>query len=224
MEPEHAEAHNMLGVINFFEGVHAMNFIDRQQCLQGGAAQEQRELANEKFRQAREHFIKSIAGATKDDPAPSETLNYLANIALHFEDYKNGVSYSTQAIDNILYAARHMALGTRGWIHYKAGNDKLAARDLRQALFHQPKFCVARYRLAKVYYRQNNFSAAQKELDKVVDDKNCQFQDPSLLLGLTYTKLRQPQAAAEQFQRCITLNPNSCMSTECRRYTRLIGQ
>lgn len=224
LDPKNQEAHQLIGVLFFMEGVHSMNFIDRRQCLKGSAATEQRAVANEKFRAAEKHFKETVAIAKQEGKVDSEALNYLANIAIHFKRYKKAVAYTTRAIDNIMYANRHMALGVRGWAHAFAGEYRDAARDLRQALFHQERFCVGRYRLAKVYYEQKQYDKAIEELVRVVDDKSCAFQDPHHLLGLAYTKTRQPEKAKFHFDRCVASNPRSCLSEECRRYAKLVGQ
>ena len=222
VDPESEDAHRLLGIVFFLEGVHAMNFVDRTQCLKGSAATEQRELASAKFRDAEKHLLRSLGKAKEDAQSKSDTLNYLANVALHFGRYDQAITYATRAADSILYTSRYMALGTRGWSHFKKGQHALAARDLRQALFHQPKFCVGRFRLAKVYYARGEYQQAAAELEKVVVDKACTFQDPSHLLGLVYTKLHRTDMARKHFNRCVTRNPKSCLSLECQRYGKLI--
>lgn len=224
LDPENQEAHQLVGVVFFMEGVHAMNFIERRQCLKGSAASEQREVANETFRDAEKHFHKAVALSGKDGKIESEALNYLANIAIHFKRYKKAVEYTTRALENIMYGNRHMALGVRGWAYALKGDYADAARDLRQALFHQEGFCVGRYRLAKVYYEQKHYDEAIEELVRVVGDKTCMFQDPHHLLGLAYTKTRKPEKAKFHFDRCVASNPRSCLSEECRRYAKLVGQ
>jgi len=218
------EAQHLIGVVFFLEGVHAMNYLDRKQCLTGRAANEQREAANVQFRMAEDYLNKAVKLLEKKKKTESDGLNYLANIALHFSRYDQAVAYATRATNNVIYGNRHMALGTRGWAHFKSGNNNKAARDLRQALFHQPRFCVGRFRLAKVYYARGDHQKVVAELKKVVNDKACTFQDPHHLLGLAYTKLRMPDKARTEFDRCVALNPRSCLAGECRRYAKLIGQ
>ncbi|MCA9666499.1 MAG: tetratricopeptide repeat protein [Myxococcales bacterium] len=224
--PDNRKAHLTMGQVLFLQGVHAMNFVERTQCLKGQAAADQRNTANERFRRAADHLRKSLTESddTEKKTARSNTLNYLANIALHFKRYDEAIELSNKALNNILYAARFHSLGTRGWAYFKKGNLDKAASDLRQALFHQPRFCVGRYRLAKVYYAKKQYPQAIAELTKVVNDKACTFQDPHHLLGLAYSKTKQSEQARAHFDKCVALNPRSCVGAECRRYAKLIGQ
>ena len=56
----------------------------------------------------------------------------------------------------------------------------------------------------------------------MVEDKACPIQEAFELLGLTLLKLRDPEQARSQFEKCNTLNPRSCVSEECRRYAKLM--
>ncbi|PID38074.1 MAG: hypothetical protein CSA24_01800 [Deltaproteobacteria bacterium] len=220
--PDNGEAHQLLGVIFFLEGVHASNFIDRRQCIKGDAAKDQLAEANAAFRLAAKHLDRVVKLSKKTKKAESDALNYLANIALHFERYDKAIKLCDQALDNILYRDRYLALGARGQAYFKQGDLKSAARDLRQSLFHKPTFCLGRYWLAKVYYARKQYDAAAAELLKVTADKRCPLQEAYQLLGLCYLKQRKSEEARALFQQCVTRNPKSCISQECKRYAQLI--
>ncbi|MCC6746537.1 MAG: tetratricopeptide repeat protein [Deltaproteobacteria bacterium] len=222
LDPDNRDAHQLLGVVFYLEGVHAMNFLEREQCLEGRAAQEQREVANERFRRAEQHLARSVKLAAQERTIQSEDLTNLASVALHFKRYDEAIQHCDKALQNILFTNRFTALGNRGWAYFLKGDRVRAARDLRQALFYQPKFCIGRYRLAKVYYEEREYAKVITELKHVTDDKDCPIQEPFQLLGLTYGRLRQTEEARQQFDRCVALNPKSCISLECRRYVKLI--
>jgi type IV pilus assembly protein PilF len=222
LDPDNLDAHELLGVLFFFEGVNKVNILERNQCLTGVAADEQRQEANREFRRCEEHLVKVIKLAEKDKKVESDALNYLANVSLHFKRYDEAINRAKKALSNILYVSRHLALGTLGWAYYQKGNLVAAARELRQSIFHEPRFCVGRYRLAKVYYDQKDYDAAIKELKRVVDDKACPIQEAYHLLGLALMKKKDPGQAKIEFDSCVKLNPNSCISEECRRYAKLI--
>lgn len=221
-DPDNAEAHRLLGVIFFLEGVKAANFIDRDHCIKGAAARDQLMEANKNFRQARDHLTKVVNLGKKKKKIESEALNYLANIAIHFKRYDVAITVAGTALENILYRNRFLSLGTRGQAYFKKGDLDKAARDLRQSLFHQPRFCVGRYWLAKVYYARKRYELAEEELKKVISNSKCPLQDAYQLLGLCYLKQRKSEEARDVFQKCVARNPKSCLSEECRRYARLI--
>lgn len=221
-DPDNADAHGLLGTIYFFEGVHATNYIDRRQCIKGDAAKDQQQEANTAFREAEKHLGRVVKTAEKQEKVESNALNFLANIALHFQRYDDAIALCGKALDNIMNRNRYLALGTRGQAYFKKGKLKLAARDLRQSLFHQPKFCLGRYWLAKVYYSRKQYDQAVTELKKVTTDAKCPLQEAFQLLGLCYLKQRKPQEARTLFEQCVARNPKSCISQECTRYAKLI--
>jgi len=223
LDPDNREAHNLLGVIFFLEGVEKLNILERHRCLKGIAAREQREEANKEFRRAEEYLRTAIKLAEKESKVESDSLNYLANVALHFQRYDEAIAIAKKALDNILYTQRQLTLGTLGWAYFQKGDRVSAARELRQAVFHEPKFCLGRYRLAKVYYEDKAYDKAVEELKTVTADKACPIQEAFELLGLALTKVREPDQARAQFEQCIKLNPRSCVSEECRRYAKLVS-
>jgi tetratricopeptide (TPR) repeat protein len=167
LNANNADAHGLLGKLLFIEGVHADSYLERYQCLQGEAARQQLAVTNQSFRGAEKHLLRSLEildGKKRSDP---ESLNYLSNIALHFKRYDAAVKYASKALDSFSYGRRHLALATRGWAYHLAGKQKKASADLREALFHQPNFCVGRYRLAKVLYKTMLYGQAVAELLKV---------------------------------------------------------
>jgi Tfp pilus assembly protein PilF len=91
---------------------------------------------------------------------------------------------------------------------------------LRQALFQQPEFCLARFRLGKVYFSKKDYRRASQELKKAVEQEKCPIQDAFQLLGTMYLRLGQAESARESFARCVELNPRSCVAGECRRYAK----
>jgi Tfp pilus assembly protein PilF len=222
LDPENKDAQQLLGVIFFFEGMNKVNILERERCLKGAAASEQRGEANKDFRRCERYLLEAVRLAKKDKKTESDALNYLANVSLHFERYDEAIVRAEQALSNILYTSRHLALGTLGWAYFHKGKLAPAARELRQSIFHQPRFCVGRYRLAKVYYKQEQYTEAHAELQKVIDDKSCPIQEAHHLLGLTLMKLKKPEQAKVEFDTCVKLNPKSCISEECRRYAKLI--
>jgi type IV pilus assembly protein PilF len=223
LNKKNRDAHHLLGVIFFLEGVHKLNLLERTQCLKGLAASEQRVEANKEFRRCESHFKNSVKLELEiEKKVDSAGLNYLANVALHFKRFDEAIKLAKQALDNILYSSRDLPLATLGWAYYQKGDKTSAARELRQAIFYNPKSCVGRYRLAEVYYKQKSYDQAVQELKRVVDDKNCPIQDAHHLLGLAYMKKRNLELARIQFDLCVKLNPKSCLSEECRRFVKLM--
>lgn len=222
LDAANKDANQLLGVIFFMEGLEKVNLLERENCLTGKAALEQRREANKEFRRSKKYLQAAVDLARKQNKTESDGLNYLANVALHLKRYDEAIALAKKALDNILYGSRHLALGTLGWALYRKGDLDGAARELRQAVFHEPRFCIGRYRLAKVYYKQKRLDAARTELEKVVADKACPIQEAYQLLGLVQMKQNKLDEARKSFTTCVKIKPTSCVSKECQRYAKLM--
>jgi len=225
LDPQHRDPVYMLGVLLFVEAMHKLNIIDRSQCLKGNEADEQRKVANEVFRRAEKQFKKArkMAKEFEDKPDTDSTI-YLANIALHFKRYKEAIKLSKIAMKNDVHPSRHLALAVLGWAYFKLGKLDKAARELRQSMYDRPKFCLGRYRLAKVYFELKHYVRASAELDKIKDLKVCPIQEIPHLMGLTQMRLKkEPAQASKHFDDCAKLNPNSCLAKECTQLGKNIS-
>ncbi len=219
---ENKDANHLLGVIFFMEGLQKINYMERDQCLVGVIAEEQRKEANKDFYRSEKYLKIAVSLAAKENIIASEGLNYLANVAIHFNRYDDAIAYSKKALENIVYSSRQLLLGTLGWAYFKKGDFTSAAREFRQAIFQQPKFCIGRYRLAKVYFENKEYDKVIEELTKFIDDKACPIQEAPQLLGLAYMKKKDRKKALAQFERCRQMNLKSCISKECSNYAKLM--
>jgi len=72
-----------------------------------------------------------------------------------------------------------------GWAYYQKKDVQSAWKELHEAVSRAPGFCVARYRLAKVYLDRGETDQAMDALAPVVSDvKRCPIQEAQLLGGL----------------------------------------
>jgi len=219
LDPENFEAHNLIGLVFLRQGVDALDLAERAQCLDGVAKVEQRQIADGKIRRAAEHFELAV----RHKKPFSEALNNLAVTALHFRDYRAAVRHEDEALSNILYRDPHVALGNRGWAFFQQGDAVQAARDLRQAVFHQPGFCLGRYRLAEVHYSRKDYPAAAVELERVWQDQACPIQEAYRLHGKVLALQGDRAGARERFQRCQEVAKDSCLARQCERDARLVN-
>jgi len=214
---ENADAHGLLGVIYFFEGMHALDYGQRQLCLRGNSKKQQNAVADENFKLARKHIQWAISIDSEQTNTWSERKNYLANIALHFGNYGLARKLATEALDNLLYVNRTLALNIRGQASFKSGNFARAERDFRQAVFHQPTNCSARYWMGRTLYKTGRIRSGVSEWQQISKDSQCPLQELDLDLGRALLRVGDRDNAILRFKKCLETSPNSCKSDECRR-------
>ena len=218
-DPENRLAYHLLGFVAFMEGLRSLNYVDRVQCLQGVEAEEQRKLASADFKRSEKYLIRSVKMAKKENKVESEALLWLANIAIHFKRHDDAIKYVSSGLENSYYPSRHLLHGVRGWALFQKGEYRKAGEELRQAIYNQAKFCLGHYRLAKVHFARKQYDKALKELAWTAKEK-CPIQEAPYLLGRAYAQKRSMEQARKEFERCVKMNPKSCLSKVCRRLAK----
>jgi len=91
-----------------------------------------------------------------------------------------------------------------GMIADNEGDSETSLRWLRRVIEAQPLYAAAHTSLGTIYYKQNNYSLAQAELEKAVElnstDLRAHYQ-----LALVYTKLGEKDRAEKMFARADAL-------------------
>ncbi len=212
LNPDNPDAHNLLGLVWLRKGAEAEELSTRNQCLKGESLTLEKQEADTQFKKAEDQLRKAIT-LKKDF---SEARNNLAVVMIQFGRYDEAVQLEEQALANIVYRDPYTAHGNLGQAYLEKRDFVRAAKALRQALFEQPKFCVGRYRLAKVYYEQQEWDHAAEEIDQVVTDKSCPIQEAYHLAGMVALRREDRDKARQMFGRCIDLAPKSCLASECK--------
>ena len=212
LNPENADAHNLLGLVFLRKAAESEDMATRIQCLKGEELRLEKDQMEDFFKKADEQFKKAVDIKQNF----SEALNNLAVVALHFGRYDDAIQAEQKALANIVYREPFAAQGNLGLAYYNKKDLARAAQALRQALFDQPGFCVGRFRLAKVYAEQGEWDQAAAELEKVTGDKSCPIQEAFHLAGMVALRRQEREKAADFFERCVTLAQRSCLARECK--------
>jgi len=218
-DTENADAYNMLGIIALRQGHDYLAQLETASCLKGKDAESVRGEAQAKFKEA----IKSLRKAVELRPEFPEAWNNLSVAEFQLQSWDAAIEAAQNALKDAAYGTPEMARANLGWAYYQKKDIQNAWKELHEAVSRAPGFCVARYRLAKVYVDRGDTDQAVDALAPVLSDvKRCPIQEAQLLGGLLNERKRELTTARELFQRCIDMAPRSCIADECRRYAQLI--
>jgi type IV pilus assembly protein PilF len=212
LNPNNPDAHNLLGLVFLRRGAESEELATRNQCLKGEELRLEKQEGDAHFKKAEAEFEKAL----QLRPDFSEARNNLAVVAIHFGRYDDAVQLEEKALANIVYRDPFAAQGNLGQAYLLKHDFARAAKALRQAIFEQPKFCVGRYRLAKVYYETREWDRAAEELEQVTADRACPIQEAYHLAGLVALRRDDRDKAKQMFARCVALAPKSCLASECK--------
>ena len=215
LDPQNAEAHSLLGILFLRQAADVEEMIERSSCTSDEEARLARQEIESKFKAAEEQFRLAV----NCRPTFSEAWNSLAVVSLHFQRWDDAVAAATKALGNIVYAEPWAAQANLAWAYFHKKDLMRAMQELRAALHANSRFCVGRYRLAKVFFEQGNLNGAETELEQLAADRACPIQEAFLLLGQINLGKETPEGrkrASEVFRRCVELAPQSCLARQCR--------
>jgi Tfp pilus assembly protein PilF len=218
-DPENADAYNMIGLIALRQGYDYIAQLEGKSCLKGRDAELVRAEAQTKFKEA----AKSLHKAVELRPQFPEAWNNLSVAEIQLQSWDAAIEAALNALKDPAYGMPEFARANLGWAYYQKKDIQSAWKELHEAVSRAPGFCVGRYRLAKVYVDRGEIDQAAEVLAPLLSDvKRCPIQEAQLLGGLLNERKRETAAARELFQRCVDMDPRSCVADECRGYAKLI--
>lgn len=217
-DPDNADAWEMLGIIALKQGHDYLAQAEVVSCLSGRDAELVRQDATAKFKEAEGHLRKALALR----PEFPSAWNNLSVATFQLRDWAGSIEAAGQALKDSTYAQPEMARANLGWAYLQQKETQKAWKELHEAVSRAPRFCVGRYRLAKVYFERGDMEQAAENVDVVVDDPRCPIQEAYQLAGLVHQQRRERDRARALFGKCAELAPRSCIAAECQRYGKLI--
>jgi len=120
-----------------------------------------------------------------------------------------------------LNRAPHLAWGNLGLAQMCLHDDAGALESLSNAVRAQPRFCVGFYRMAQIYFGQEEFEQADRALTQSLEaDPSCaeQYQEAYALRGEVRARLGQRDDAISDLERCVELGARTPSGEACQHF------
>ena len=217
-DPENADAHNMLGIIALRQGHDYIEQAESAACLSGRDGDSVRQDAQQRFREAEAH----LRNAVKFRREFAAAWNNLSVAELALGDWDAAITAASEALKDSTYAEPEAARANLGWAYLQRRELQKAWKELHESVARAPKYCVGRYRLAKVFFERGDMEQASETIGPLLQDARCPIQDAVLLGGLVAQKRGERQQAKTLFGKCSSMAPRSCIANQCRKFAGLI--
>lgn len=211
-----AEAHNLLGLVDFMRAAQSYQDREVDQCLTGVDREATLSDFDKHLKSAEQHFKTAVE--INDDFG--EAWSNRGSTAMQLEQYETATRYFEKALSHparLINAA--ITRSHLGWAYFQRGDLVAAAKHLRQSLQFQPGMCVSTYRLGRVYFARKEWQKALEKFQAVTADTSCPIQESHLYLIMTYLATGAP-VSAQTVQRCTALAPKSCAAARCRSHAK----
>ena len=175
-DPKNADPYNMLGLIALKEAHDYEAQAETASCLKGEDERLVRAEETKKLLEAEGHFHKAV----ELRPSFPEAWNSLAAVALLLRSWDEAIADAEHALGDAVYGSPVFARANLGWAYFHKGDLQDAWKELYEAVSRAPTFCVARYRLAKVYLERGATEQAIEAIDPLIATASAaRFRRPS---------------------------------------------
>lgn len=168
-------------------------------------------LGRKDYSRAERHLQKAL----KSRPGFHEARANLGVVMLHSRRYQEAVEVLTPLIDATLYATPWLLHNNIGFAYHQLGKSSKALKHYRQAIFHNPKFCLGYNNLGRLYKELNQRDLAVDYLTRAIT--RCdKYPEPHFHLGTIYQSEARYRDAQKSFSTCFKLAPESPYGRRCR--------
>lgn len=207
------EAYNVRGLIAMVRAYETTRTLEIDACLTGVDAEATRADLDKLLAKADDDF----ATAIKTTPDYGEAWSNRGLVHILLEDYSKATELLTKALE---YPFRlvdpALTRAGLGWSLFHQQKYVEAAKELRAVMQFKPKWCIATYRLGRVYFAREEWEKAAESFETASDDPSCGSQEASLYL----MKTRMQQGLVDDARRardaCVKISPQSCIAAQCR--------
>ena len=213
LNPQNDEAYVTRGLVALVHARDDQSTLEINSCLTGIDAEATRKDMDAALLKADVDFEK----ATHISPDYGEAWADRGVVHSLLEDYANSEQYLKKGLElTPRLIDPGLTRANLGWAQFHQNRLVDAAGQLQQALQFQPKMCVANYRLARVYYANQEWDKAAELFQAVSEDTTCGSQEASYYLMKTEMQRGLIDKARVARDACLKLSIKSCIAAQCR--------
>jgi len=168
-------------------------------------------FGRKRYEEAAEHFRKAL----KSRPNFFAARNHLGVTYLELERWYDAIVALEPLLKEPTYTTQYLVYNNLGWSYFKQGDLRLADKNLRMAVFLNPKFCNGYRNLSLVATQQRDFHGAVEQMAEAV--QRCpQYAELHLQLGEALVADNQMGPADAAFKQCAELAGETALGRRCR--------
>ena len=222
-DPENQEAHSLISLLYLWKAQKAIEETEVAQCLQGKEGEEYRKETDALMRRSLVHLQRAYS--LKEEKDSRVALN-LSTVSLYFKDYQATERFARKALGDIAYGTPHLARSNIGRAQFERGENHKALKNLKQAVFAEPRFCPGHYWLGRVEFAANKVESALQRFEAALacclKEKIAPIQDAMLYQGLSLLRSGRKDEATAALEACLKQAPRSCVAERCKETLKTI--
>ncbi|MFH2009159.1 MAG: tetratricopeptide repeat protein [bacterium] len=224
-DDQNHHAHFLIALIYLYKGQRSAEETEVLQCLEGPEVEPYRKEADALMRKSLSHFETAFKLRGSRD---SRVALNLSTVYLYFKNYVKAEELGRLALSDIAYSTPHLARNNVGRAQFHRGRLLSAKKNLKQAVFSEPRFCPGYYWLGRVEFAEKKHASAAKifakALECCVKEKLAPIQGALLYRGLSLVRVGQQQESLAAFEQCVKQAPKSCVAARCRKHLKTVSR
>ncbi len=165
--------------------------------------------------------IEQFKEAVRLDSKFSDGYLHLSAVYLSEKRWDDAIAAADSAVKNIFYRTPELAHLNRGLAFYNKGDYRNAFESFKKAVELNANFTPAYYNMGLTLDKLNSLSEAVEAFGFAVKLDDA-YVDAHFNMGLAYIKLKNKAAALKEFEKVITLAPQTERAQSAKDYINLL--
>ncbi len=173
------------------------------------------EFGRKQYEEAADSFKHALAGRPKFYAA----RNHLGATYLELERWADAVATLEPLLKEPTYTTQYLVYNNLGWAYLKMGDLRMADKNLKLAVFLNPKFCNGYRNLGLLAMEQRDFKGAVEQMTEATS--RCpNFADLHMQRAEALVATGQLAEADGEFRKCAELGGDTMLGRRCKARTR----